>query len=169
MALEGLAASVIAGGRPWDALRLIGAAERLRQELAAPRPPGDQPAVDSTLALARKTLGSDAVERALDEGRRTQTDAIVQESLDLAATVSGSSGGERLVPATSRSETAYGLTAREQDVLRLLVEGLSNPEIAARLFISHKTVRNHVTNIFTKLGVESRTAAATLAVRQGID
>jgi DNA-binding NarL/FixJ family response regulator len=61
-----------------------------------------------------------------------------------------------------------GLTVRERDVLRLLVEGHSNPEIAATLFISHKTVRNHVTNILAKLGVESRTAAATFALRQGL-
>ena len=60
-----------------------------------------------------------------------------------------------------------GLTVRERDVLRLLVEGHSNPEIAATLFISHKTVRNHVTNILAKLGVESRTAAATFALRHG--
>jgi predicted ATPase/DNA-binding CsgD family transcriptional regulator len=168
LALEGLAASVIAGGRPRDALRLIGAAERLRQELAAPRPPGDQPAVDSSLALARKTLGSEAAERALDDGRRAQTDAIVQESLDLAESVSGASGAERSAPAVVQAETTYGLTSREQDVLRLVVEGHSNPEIADRLFISHKTVRNHVTNILAKLGVDSRTAAATLAVRRGI-
>ncbi len=52
--------------------------------------------------------------------------------------------------------------------MRLLVEGRTNPEIADALFISHGTVRNHVTNIFTKLGVESRTAAATFALRHGL-
>jgi NarL family two-component system response regulator LiaR len=52
--------------------------------------------------------------------------------------------------------------------LRLLVEGRSNPQIATELFISHKTVRNHVTNILTKLGVESRTAAASFALRHSL-
>jgi DNA-binding NarL/FixJ family response regulator len=63
---------------------------------------------------------------------------------------------------------AYGLTPREVEVLRLIIEGLSDREIAERLFISHRTVMHHVTNILNKLGVNSRTAAATLAVREGI-
>ena len=50
----------------------------------------------------------------------------------------------------------------------LLIEGHSNSEIAGALFISHKTVRNHVTNILAKLGVESRTAAATFALRHDL-
>jgi two-component system, NarL family, response regulator LiaR len=53
-------------------------------------------------------------------------------------------------------------------VLRLLVEGHSNPEIAEILSISPKTARNHVTNILGKLGVETRTAAATSALRRGL-
>jgi NarL family two-component system response regulator LiaR len=60
------------------------------------------------------------------------------------------------------------LTLRELEVLRLLAEGHSNPEIASLLFISPKTASTHVTNILTKLGVESRTAAATYAVRHGL-
>jgi DNA-binding NarL/FixJ family response regulator len=61
---------------------------------------------------------------------------------------------------------ASNLTPRERDVLRLLMEGRSDREIAAELFISHRTVARHVTGIFTKLGVSNRTAAATLAMRE---
>ena len=57
------------------------------------------------------------------------------------------------------------LTEREVEVLRLLVEGRSDKEIGAALFISHRTAMNHVARILDKLGVESRTAAATLAMR----
>lgn len=53
-------------------------------------------------------------------------------------------------------------------MLRLLVEGLSDREIAERLYISHYTVMRHVTGILNKLGVTSRTAAATWAVRHGL-
>ncbi|HUG15994.1 MAG TPA: AAA family ATPase [Thermomicrobiales bacterium] len=58
-----------------------------------------------------------------------------------------------------------GLTPRELDVLRLLVEGKSDREIADALYISPRTVMRHVTGILTKLDVSSRTAAATLAIR----
>jgi DNA-binding CsgD family transcriptional regulator len=59
-----------------------------------------------------------------------------------------------------------GLTAREFEVLRLVAAGRSNPEIAAKLFISAKTASVHVSNILAKLGVTSRGEAAATAHRQ---
>jgi DNA-binding CsgD family transcriptional regulator len=61
-----------------------------------------------------------------------------------------------------------GLTAREAEVLRLVASGSSNPEIAAALFLSEKTVARHLSNIFTKLDVTSRTAAAAYAFDHGL-
>src|SRR5262249_51517930 len=61
-----------------------------------------------------------------------------------------------------------GLTAREVEVLRLVAAGQSNPEIAAQLFLSEKTVARHLSNIFTKIDVTSRTAAAAFAYEQHI-
>ena len=58
-----------------------------------------------------------------------------------------------------------GLTAREFEVLRLVADGRSNPEIAARLFISAKTASVHVSNILAKVGVASRGEAAATAHR----
>ena len=60
------------------------------------------------------------------------------------------------------------LTTREMDVLRLIVEGLSDKEIAEQLSISPNTAKSHVQNILGKLDVPSRTAAATYAVRNGL-
>lgn len=57
------------------------------------------------------------------------------------------------------------LTKREIDVLKLIAEGLFNKEIAYRLNISEKTVKNHVSNIFKKIGVSDRTQAAVYAIR----
>ncbi|MGI6142424.1 MAG: response regulator [bacterium] len=57
------------------------------------------------------------------------------------------------------------LTGREQEVLELIAQGCSNAKIAALLAISEKTVKNHVTNIFRKLGVEDRTQAALYAIK----
>jgi NarL family two-component system response regulator LiaR len=60
----------------------------------------------------------------------------------------------------------YDLTPREYEVLTLLVEGLNNPEISERLYISIGTTRTHVSNIFAKLGVSNRSEAIALALRQ---
>jgi DNA-binding NarL/FixJ family response regulator len=65
--------------------------------------------------------------------------------------------------------TLAGLTPRELEVLRLLVEGRSNRQIAEQLFISGKTAGVHVTNLLTKLGVHSRLEAAAMARRLGLD
>ncbi len=61
-----------------------------------------------------------------------------------------------------------GLTAREQQVLALLAEGLPDREISRRLFISERTVHHHVSAVLSKIGVSSRTAAAREAARLGI-
>jgi DNA-binding NarL/FixJ family response regulator len=61
-----------------------------------------------------------------------------------------------------------GLTAREVEVLRLVAEGRSNPDIARVLVLSQKTVERHLSNIFVKLDVPSRTAAAAYAHEHGL-
>jgi DNA-binding CsgD family transcriptional regulator len=60
------------------------------------------------------------------------------------------------------------LTKREREVVRLLSQGLTNQEIAASLVVSERTINSHLVRIFKKLGVNSRTAAATYAVRHGL-
>ncbi len=60
------------------------------------------------------------------------------------------------------------LTERERVVLALMVEGLNNTQIAGRLGVSPSTIKSHVSNILTKLGVASRTEAVTLALRNGL-
>ncbi|HYP24794.1 MAG TPA: helix-turn-helix transcriptional regulator [Actinomycetota bacterium] len=60
------------------------------------------------------------------------------------------------------------LTAAELRVIALVTEGLTNPQIAARLFVSAQTVKTHMKNVFRKLGVSSRAELAALATRKGI-
>jgi DNA-binding NarL/FixJ family response regulator len=61
-----------------------------------------------------------------------------------------------------------GLTAREVQVLALVAKGKSNKQIAAELVISDRTVARHLSNIFTKLGVSTRTAASAYAFQRGL-
>ena len=62
----------------------------------------------------------------------------------------------------------YGLTEREMEVLSLIVEGLSNPQIAERLFITRATAKAHVHSILQKLYVDDRTKAAIMAMKEGL-
>ncbi len=69
---------------------------------------------------------------------------------------------------TDKKKTDIRLTRRETDVLSLLVKGHSNKEMAEAMFISEKTVKNHLTSIFRKLGVKDRTQAAVYALKNNI-
>ncbi len=71
-------------------------------------------------------------------------------------------------PAGADRPPLFSLTAREQEVLALLAEGMTNVQLAEALFISERTADRHVSNIFTKLGVRNRTQAARVAVAAGL-
>ncbi len=75
---------------------------------------------------------------------------------------------ERARGAVRHGPTPGGLTTREIEVLRLVAAGNSNTEIARLLVLSDKTVARHLTNIFTKIDVPSRTAAAAYAHEHGL-
>jgi DNA-binding NarL/FixJ family response regulator len=82
--------------------------------------------------------------------------------------------GDGLVRATEQSRHALrtggrsDLSKRETEVIRLIVDGMSNQEISSVLVLSEKTVKNHVSRIFSKLNVNARTQAAVIALRQGM-
>jgi NarL family two-component system response regulator LiaR len=72
-----------------------------------------------------------------------------------------------LIKATTHAEQPDpGLTGRELEILQLMVDGLSNPEIAKKLWVSRSTVKFHVSNILMKLGASSRTEAVSVAIRE---
>ncbi len=153
-ALQSQGAVFLANDRPGDALGLLRAACRLWQELSAPY-----------AAAKVRILLADAY-RALDD-----QDAAVLE-LDAANEVFERLGARRDVAQVAelkgRSNLPSGLTPREAEVLRLVAGGQTNREIAKALFLSEKTVARHLSNIFTKLALSSRTAAAAFAFEHGL-
>jgi two-component system, NarL family, response regulator LiaR len=74
---------------------------------------------------------------------------------------------ENLRPPTATGNTA-NLSTRELEVLKLMVEGLSNPEIAEKLYLSPNTIKTHVRGIMNKLAVDDRVQAAVVALRSGL-
>ena len=68
--------------------------------------------------------------------------------------------------ATHKEEADPGLTDRELEILQLMVDGLSNPDIAKKLFVSRSTVKFHVSNVLMKLGAGSRTEAVSMAIHE---
>ena len=69
-------------------------------------------------------------------------------------------------PTKQRAHYPAGLTAREVEVLQLVAQGLTDAQVADRLVISPRTVNTHLTSIYNKLGVDTRTAASRFAVDQ---
>ena len=158
-ALEALAQGriALAGGEP-DAPELLQRALNLFAGL--PSPLG---AARSRLELARAQVGP-APQVAIDLARRARTEL---ESLGAVREADAASALMRTLGVKGRAGPKdYGLLSRrEVEVLRLVGEGLTNGEIAGRLFISPKTAEHHVGRIYAKLQLRNRTELATYAVR----
>jgi non-specific serine/threonine protein kinase len=160
---EGLA-GIAARTDPVRAARLLAAAEALRERVGHPLEPALRARYDVTLSAVRSALDTVVLTPAWDAGRRLSVAQATTEALTVAdATETGADHVEQMPSATS-----HGLTPRERDVLRLLAAGRSDREIAAALFISRYTAMVHTKNIRRKLGVDSRAAVASYAVRVGL-
>src|SRR5207302_11514607 len=73
-----------------------------------------------------------------------------------------------LSPATDHHHGASPLTERQLEILKLVAQGLSNPDIAKQLRLSDHTVKRHVANLLTRLGLPSRAAAVAYAAKEGL-
>jgi non-specific serine/threonine protein kinase len=166
--LVGVAVVTAAAGQLERAARLLGAAEALRTRIGFTLYSYERTAYERTLPDVRSRLGEPAFAAAWTAGQTMPLVEAVAAALT-PTTRPGAAAGE---PAGMAAETdaaaQLGLTQRERGVLRLLVAGRTDKEIAEALFISRRTAQGHVASIFAKLGVHSRTAAATAALTTGL-
>ena len=123
----------------------------------------DEHLLDALKAGARAYLLKDADAEELIEviGRVERGEAV----LDPAMTLPVLDAFRRL---SEQQEDGEALTTREREILQLLAGGLDNRTIAARLFLSEKTIGNRLSEIFAKLGVTNRTQAALVAMQRGL-
>jgi DNA-binding NarL/FixJ family response regulator len=154
--LEGMGLVAIAAGFLDPATVLFGAAAALRDAISAPFAGADRRRYDQAVTTLTARLGAQVFRTAWEEGRILSLSEVAERAEAL-----------RLSIATG-SPAKPALTPREFDVLRLVVEGAGDREIGETLGISTRTVETHVAHLLHKLGVETRTAAATIAVRIGL-
>jgi predicted ATPase/DNA-binding CsgD family transcriptional regulator len=151
-------------GHPEEGAKLIGATDRQLEDADYEALPIYEEGREKIVASVRAALDAETFDRFREAGRELTVDLAIESLRSL------STPSEKPEHATFEDGSPMAsLTSREQDVLRLLVEGCSNVEIAERLYITNRTAQTHVANILGKLGVTSRGAAAAYAVRHGFN
>jgi non-specific serine/threonine protein kinase len=164
--LAGFAGLVAACGQPERAARLCGAVAGLIRTVGVTLTPAGQTNLERAVAAARAGLEDAAFESAWAAGAATSPPQVLAE-VEIAVPLPS----ERQPPRNrgqSGPGAPFGLTRREREVLRLVAEGQTDREIAAALSVSERTVEWHLANAFNKLGVNTRAAAATAALRLGL-
>ena len=166
-------AHLVAIDRTVLAVRCFGAARAALDEIGERIAEADAKMDERVMARARRALGAVTWELANESGRRSGAWAVVEEVIaelsDEPSTIAGGRGGTRS-EAVDRSTAARhaGLTRREVEVLAMVAEGRSDPEIGRALFISAKTASVHVANAKGKLGATTRLELALRARRLGL-
>jgi DNA-binding CsgD family transcriptional regulator len=139
------------------AAQLWGAAEALRDTFSVPIPLAQRADYERSLSAARVHLGERAFAAAWNQGRAmTPQQALVAQGHKPTSSPTS-------IPTRPPTYPA-GLTAREVEVLRLLAGGLTDLQIAEKLVLSPRTVHAHLSSIYSKLGVTSRSAATRYAI-----
>jgi DNA-binding CsgD family transcriptional regulator len=136
-----------------EAARLFGAVEAIRLRIGAVRFKVYDAGHEASVAALRDALGENDFESAWDEGAALSTDEAIAYAQR--------GRGQRKRPSSGWAS----LTPTEHDVVRLVSEGLTNNDVAARLFISPRTVQTHLTHVYTKLGLSSRVQLVQEAAR----
>jgi ATP/maltotriose-dependent transcriptional regulator MalT len=160
-ALIGLALVGQGEANPGWAARLHGAADQALADLAETLQPLEERLAGLDRQRLRTAMGAAAFEAEYAAGHTLDPEQVL-------AVLGHTDAAARQAPVALSGQTASQLTPRELDVLKLIAQGLSNPDIAQRVFLSEHTVHRHLANILRKLGLSSRAAAAAWGVRTGL-
>jgi DNA-binding NarL/FixJ family response regulator len=169
--LEQAAATAAAVGRTAAAVRLFAAADALHPmlEAASGRLSAGIPyRHEQVLQAARAALAEDSFTAQWTAGSALSPDEAIDEVRALAAELSDSATAFEAAVIARDLNARAALSPRERAVLQLMADGLADKAIAAALGISRRTASKHVAAVRAKLGAESRTAAVSLALRQGL-
>jgi len=162
--LEGLANVAMAQDEPVWAARLWGAAEALREAIGTPLPPVERADYEAAIIAARTSLGENAFTTAWAQGRTMTPEQALAAQGPAEMPLPTPTGPPSTPPAKTTPTYPAGLTTREVKVLRLLAQGLTDAQIAEQLVISPRTVNNHLTSIYSRIQVSSRSAATRYAI-----
>ena len=168
MSLEGLACVAGAEGEGLRAARLFGAAESLQEAVDYRLVPQERAVLEPYRASVRSRLGAATWEEAFAEGGAMGLDRAIAYALSDEKPSKHLSPVSSSPSASSTPEYPAGLSPREVEVLRLVVEGLTNAQAAKELYLSPRTIETHLTSIYHKLGVSSRAAATRFALEHGL-
>jgi NarL family two-component system response regulator LiaR len=119
-------------------------------------------------SLIQKALEAGAIGYLLKNISANELARAIRSAYDGRSTLSPQVAQSLVETANLPPPPGLDLTERERDVLKLMIEGLNNTQIAGKLTVSPSTIKSHVSNILAKLGVASRTEAVTLALRNHI-
>ena len=155
-------------GFPAIAARLYGAASAMRETLGVPMWPAYRAEYEREVNYSRRKLSGSEFASAWAEGRAMPIAEAVDNAMVVAEMLAVEPPGMSNAESLATASTRHGLTGRELEVVRLIATGSTNQAIANALYISLPTVKGHVTSIMTKLGLTSRTAVATYALRNGL-
>ena len=166
-ALIGLAMAGRGGADPGWSARLHGAADQALADLGHALEPLEGRLADDDRQRLRAAMGAEAFEAEYAAGRTLDLARVATRLVQrMQAERAGAPVSEP--DAAVSGEAVTVLTPRELEVLKLVAQGLSNPDIAQRLVLSEHTVHRHLANILRKLDLSSRAAAAAWGVRTGL-
>jgi len=162
--LTGLA-RLAAKGRPEGAVRLFAAAEAAQRQVGLTPARALRAKNEQAIASARAKLGEEAFAAAWAAGGELSLEQAVAEAQTVAIDAGQAADAE---PAPRPDAAVGALSPREREVLKLVAEGLTNAQVAEMLFLSPRTVNAHLSSIYHKLGVGSRSAATRFAVEHDL-